>query len=97
MNALIHPADLPAAAPHPASSAEVFAAADGAFQGFVMAHLRGPVLWLQDRQSARQAGRPWLAGALPQAAHTDKIITAQRSRLMIFFISFILSNSFSSR
>ena len=86
MNALTPPANFPAAAPHPASSAEVFAAADGAFQGFVMAHLRGPVLWLQDRQSARQAGRPWLAGALPQAllmrpAHPRDVLAAAEEGL----------------
>lgn len=67
MTALPLPANTPLAAPHPARSAELFAAPDGAFQGFVMAHLDGPVLWLQDRQSARLAGRPWLAGARPEA------------------------------
>ncbi|WP_328803850.1 hypothetical protein [Paracoccus xiamenensis] len=64
----------------------MFAAPNGAFQGFVMAHLHGPVLWLQDRQSARLAGRPWLAGALPQAllmrpAHPRDVLTAAEEGL----------------
>ena len=47
--------------------AEVFSdtAADAAAVGFALAHLRpgrGPVLWLQDRQSRRETGRPYLAG-----------------------------------
>lgn len=39
--------------------------ADGAVTGFVLAHLHGatrPVLWIQDRLSEREAGRPALAG-----------------------------------
>lgn len=49
----------------PPTLAEVFAgrAADGAVTGFVAEHLRpGPVLWVQDRLSRREAGRPWPAG-----------------------------------
>ena len=48
--------------------AEVFpaTATDGAGPGFVAAHLTGtaprPVLWVQDRMSLREAGRPYLAG-----------------------------------
>lgn len=49
--------------------AEVFAesALDGAPVGFVMAQLAltGPVLWVQDRLSRREAGKPCLAG-LPE-------------------------------
>ncbi|MBA4492659.1 hypothetical protein [Paracoccus sp. S1E-3] len=80
------PANTPVTAPPPARSAEVFAAPDGAFQGFVMAHLQGPVLWLQDRQSARLAGRPSLAGALPQAllmrpAHPRDVLIAAEEGL----------------
>lgn len=40
-------------------------ATDGAGPGFVAAHLDpsdGPVLWIQDRHSLREAGRPYLAG-----------------------------------
>jgi len=55
-----NPADL-------ATLSEVFAetATDAAATGFVCAHLRGadkPVLWIQDRLSLQQAGRPCLAG-----------------------------------
>ncbi len=86
MRPLILPANTPSAAPQPARSAEVFAAPDGAFQGFVMAHLQGPVLWLQDRQSARLAGRPSLAGVLPQAllmrpAHPRDVLIAAEEGL----------------
>lgn len=54
-----------------ATLAEVFAdhATDGAVTGFVCAHLHGatkPVLWIQDRVSRKEAGRPYLAG-LPVA------------------------------
>ena len=42
--------------------AEVFAAPDGAAAGFVRAQLHGAALWLQDRLSAVDAGRPWFAG-----------------------------------
>ena len=46
---------------------EVFAtvATDAAAPGFVMAHLPRedrPILWVQDRLSLREAGRPYLAG-----------------------------------
>ncbi len=41
-------------------------ATDGAAPAFVAAHVtraaRGPVLWIQDRQSIRETGRPYLAG-----------------------------------
>ncbi|MGZ9810715.1 hypothetical protein ACXN5S_09645 [Pseudoroseicyclus sp. H15] len=50
------------------SLAEVFAsdAADAAAPGFVLAHLApGPVLWVQDRLSRREAGRMMLAGLGP--------------------------------
>lgn len=61
-----------------ATLAEVFAdtVTDGAATGFVCAHLHGatkPVLWVQDRLSRREAGRPYLAG-LPidvQIIHVD--------------------------
>lgn len=69
----LHPAPLsrgtsrPEAAPRQATLAEVFpeTAVDGAAPGFVIAHLpadAGPVLWIQDRQSQRETGRPYLAG-----------------------------------
>jgi protein ImuA len=50
--------------------AEVFAetAVDGAVTGFALAHLdpaKGPVLWVQDRLSRREAGRPCRAGLPP--------------------------------
>jgi len=46
---------------------EIFATkvTDGAATGFILAHLHGadkPVLWIQDRLSRREAGRPCLAG-----------------------------------
>lgn len=56
---------------HPAGLlAEVFAetAADGAVTGFALAHLptdRGPILWVQDRLSMREAGRPCHTGLPP--------------------------------
>lgn len=51
----------------PATLSEVFPARvmDGAATGFVLAHLAGrpgPILWVQDRLSRREAGRPYLAG-----------------------------------
>ena len=50
-----------------ATLSEVFAdtVTDAAVTGFVCAHLREavkPVLWVQDRLSLREAGRPYLAG-----------------------------------
>lgn len=58
-----------AATPRPAQPtlAEIFpeTAVDGAATGFALAHLRrggGPVLWVQDRLSRREAGHPYLAG-----------------------------------
>lgn len=53
-----------------ATLAEVFpeTAVDGAATGFVLAQLHGvraPVLWVQDRLSRREAGRPCLAGLDP--------------------------------
>lgn len=50
-----------------ATLAEVFpeTVVDGAAPGFVIAHLpdaAGPVLWIQDRLSLRESGRPYLAG-----------------------------------
>lgn len=53
--------------PRQATLAEVFpdTAVDGAAPGFVIAHIpakAGPVLWIQDRQSLRETGRPYLAG-----------------------------------
>ncbi len=57
------------AAPEPRQPtlAEVFAdtAVDAAAPGFVLAHLRGltgPVLWIQDRLSCRETGRPFPPG-----------------------------------
>lgn len=49
---------------------EVFAqtAADAAAPGFALAHLdlaRGPVVWVQDRLSRKEAGRPYLPGLPP--------------------------------
>lgn len=46
---------------------EVFpdTAVDGAATGFALAHLKpgtGPILWIQDRVSLREAGRPYLGG-----------------------------------
>ena len=57
----------PGAEARPATLAEVFSphAPDGAATGFVLAHVRpgaGPVLWVQDRLTRREAGRPYLAG-----------------------------------
>ena len=51
----------------PPTLSEVFAetAVDGAVTGFLCAQLRGaanPVLWVQDRLSRREAGRPYLPG-----------------------------------
>ena len=50
-----------------ATLAEIFpeTAVDGAATAFALAHLRpgaGPVLWIQDRLSLRETGRPCLAG-----------------------------------
>lgn len=50
-----------------ATLSEVFAktASDAAAPGFVLAHLPRddrPILWIQDRLSQREAGRPYLAG-----------------------------------
>ena len=60
----------PQAEPAPAMLSEVFAetAMDGAVTGFVLAQLgpgSKPVLWVQDRMSRREAGRPCLAGIRP--------------------------------
>lgn len=81
-------ADIPAntisAPPCPALSAEVFAAADGAFAGFLSAYLTGPLLWLQDRQSARLTGRPWLrsgAALLMRPAHPRDVLAAAEEGL----------------
>jgi protein ImuA len=54
-------------ADRPPTLCEVFAAtaADGAATGFVLAQLpskRGPVLWVQDRVSRREGGRPFASG-----------------------------------
>lgn len=51
-----------------ATLSEVFpaTAADGAATGFLLASLSpGPVLWVQDRLSAVEAGRPWPPGLGP--------------------------------
>ena len=58
------------AEPAPAMFSEVFAETpmDGAVTGFVLAQLGPggkPVLWVQDRMSRREAGRPCLAGIRP--------------------------------
>lgn len=58
-------------APMPHTLAEVFAgtAADAATTGFMLSRLpRGakPILWVQDRLSRKEAGRPSLAGLGPQ-------------------------------
>jgi len=55
------------ACPAQATLAEIFSetAVDGAATGFALAHLQrggGPVLWVQDRLSRREAGHPYLAG-----------------------------------
>jgi protein ImuA len=56
-----------AASPARATLAEVFAvqAADGAARAFALSHLdpaRGPVIWVQDRLTRREAGEPYLPG-----------------------------------
>ncbi len=75
------PACLPL--PETPTLSEVFAqtAMDGAGPAFVLAALavptqsgaRGPVLWVQDRMSLRESGRPYLAGlsaaAMPDMLH----------------------------
>lgn len=70
--AVPHPVSVPPALPHgrQPTLAEIMAdrAADGAATGFVLAQLKpdaGPVLWVQDRLSLREAGRPWPAGMGP--------------------------------
>ncbi|TKW68789.1 MAG: hypothetical protein DI616_02010 [Paracoccus denitrificans] len=83
-------------APQPARSAELFAAGDGAFQGFVMAHLEGAVLWLQDRQSARLTGRPWLAGSrcqplLMRPAHPRDVLIAAEEGLACRALSAVVA------
>ena len=50
-----------------ATLAEIFpdTSVDAAAVGFALAHLKpghGPILWLQDRQSRQETGRPYLAG-----------------------------------
>ena len=60
----------PQAEPAPAMLSEVFAETpmDGGVAGFVLAQLvpgGKPVLWVQDRMSRREAGRPCLAGMQP--------------------------------
>ena len=57
----------PAETPRQATLAEVFpdTAVDGAAPAFVLAHIpagTGTVLWIQDRLSWRETGRPYLAG-----------------------------------
>lgn len=60
----------PAAAPEdagaPAALAEIFAdgSADGAATGFALSHLRpgARVLWVQDRLSRREGGKPYVSG-----------------------------------
>lgn len=91
-------ADIPANAvsvpPHPARSAEVFAAADGAFAGFLSAHLTGPVLWLQDRQSARLTGRPWLrsgAALLMRPAHPRDVLAAAEEGLTCLALAAVVA------
>ncbi len=54
-------------ADRPPTLCEVFAATatDGAATGFVLAQLgpkRGPILWVQDRVSRREGGRPFASG-----------------------------------
>ena len=63
----------PQAEPAPAMLSEVFAETpmDGAVTGFVLAQLGPggkPVLWVQDRMSRLEAGRPCLAGMRPGVA-----------------------------
>lgn len=53
-----------------ATLGEIFATAvvDGAPTGFALAQMHGtdkPLLWVQDRLSRREAGRPYLAGIYP--------------------------------
>lgn len=57
-------------ADHQATFGEIFATAaiDGAPTGFALAQFHGsskPLLWIQDRVSRREAGRPYLAGLHP--------------------------------
>ncbi|SDE87387.1 protein ImuA [Paracoccus isoporae] len=96
MTPRIPSANSPAAAPDPARSAELFAAGDGAFAGFVMAHLDGPVLWLQDRQSARDTGRPWLAPSrqpvlLMRPSHPRDVLEAAEEGLACHALSAVVA------
>lgn len=42
----------------PGGCNELFAASDAAWAGFMLAYLRGRILWVQDRLSARETGSP---------------------------------------
>ncbi len=58
------------ATPRQATLSEIFSprAIDAAATGFALAHVdpaKGPVLWIQDRLSRREAGRPYLPGLGP--------------------------------
>jgi protein ImuA len=60
---------------------EVFAArpADGAARAFALSHLdpaRGPVIWVQDRLTRREAGEPYLPG-LPQGLSVIRVDVAK--------------------
>lgn len=77
----------------PATLSELFPerAVDGAATGFVLSHLAGrtgPILWVQDRLSRREAGRPYLAGmssALPvlgiEVSHPRDVLWAMEEAL----------------
>ena len=67
---LCAPPDAPDLSAEPPTLSEIFAqaATDGAAPAFVCAQLSGaahPVLWVQDRLSRKETGRPYLAGLPP--------------------------------
>ncbi|UWQ20730.1 hypothetical protein [Jannaschia sp. W003] len=70
------PSAVPAAPPDPsrATLSEAWAAAsDAALTGFALAAVTrpGPVLWVQDRLSALEAGRPYATGLARQVIHVQ--------------------------
>ena len=79
MNPLPAPSPAPFKAPEPgqppATLAEVFAPTpgDGAATGFALAHLRpgARVLWVQDRASRREGGRPHAPGLRVDLLHLE--------------------------
>lgn len=76
------------AVPRPALSCDLFPAtpADAGWAGFVAAHLAGPVLWVQDRLSTRETGRPSIlttpqAALLLQLSHPRDVLMAAEEAL----------------